>query len=76
MVSCLVGRRCISTTIIRFAGISVCVFVSLGSSMILATWFSSQAYRCEYLLDLGSSTVQASGGDSRSNIKLGLSAGR
>ena len=75
-MSCLIGCRRIGITVIRFTGVLVYILVSLGSSIILATWFSSQAHQCEYLLDLGSSTIQASGGDSRSNIKLGLSASR
>ena len=74
-MSCLVGCRCIGMTIIRFAGVLVCVFVSLGNSIILATWFSLQVYRYKYLSNLGSSTVQAFSGDSRLNIKLSLLAG-
>ena len=71
-MSYLIGHRRISITVIRFTGVSVYILISLGSSIILTIWFSSQAYQCEYLSDLGSSTVQASSGDSRSNIKLGL----
>ena len=65
-------RRCISVTVVRFAGVSVWALVSSGSSTILAIWFSSQVHWCEYLSDLGSSTVQVFSGDSRSNIELGL----
>ena len=57
----------------RHIGTGSCL---IGSSIILATWFSSQAYQREYLLDLGSSIVQASGCNSGLNIELGLLAGR
>ena len=73
-MSCLVGYRCISITVIRFAGVLIYILISLGSSIILVMWFSLQAYQYKYLPDLGSSTVQASGGDSKLNIKLGLLA--